>query len=62
MAANAVGFSGSLRFDASMPDSTPRMLDVSRATALRSTAKIPLDEGLASTYGRFLNSQAGLRV
>jgi GDP-L-fucose synthase len=63
LVAKTVGFSGSLRFEASMPDGTPRkLLDVSRATALGWTAKIPLDEGLASTYRWFLNNQAGLRA
>lgn len=45
------GFSGTLRFDASKPDGTPRkLLDVSRLAALGWTASIPLAEGLKDAY------------
>jgi GDP-L-fucose synthase len=55
LVASTVGFSGSLRFNTSMPDGTPRkLLDVSRASALGWTARIPLAVGIASTYEWFL--------
>ena len=60
--AEVVDFGGRLRFDASKPDGTPRkLLDVSRLNALGWTAKIPLFEGLASTYDWFLQSESLLR-
>lgn len=44
-----VGFEGTLRFDASKPDGTPRkLLDVSRLAALGWRASIALDQGIAS--------------
>jgi GDP-L-fucose synthase len=44
-----VGFEGSLHFDASKPDGTPRkLLDVSRLAALGWNASIPLEQGIAS--------------
>jgi GDP-L-fucose synthase len=62
LVARTVGFTGSLRFNTSMPDGTPRkLLDVSRATALGWTAKIPLNEGLATTYDWFLKNTRQLR-
>jgi GDP-L-fucose synthase len=52
-----VGYSGTLRFNTSMPDGTPRkLLDVSRMRAAGWTARIPLEEGLASTYQWFLEN------
>ena len=46
-----VGYSGRIVFDASRPDGTPRkLLDVSRIKALGWQARIPLDQGVASTY------------
>jgi GDP-L-fucose synthase len=45
------GFKGSLKFDASKPDGTPRKwLDVSKLNALGWTASIPLERGVAETY------------
>jgi GDP-L-fucose synthase len=56
----AVGFKGRLRFDASKPDGTPRkLLDSSRLRALGWKAKVPLREGLASTYRWFVENHAG---
>ncbi len=50
----AVGFSGSLAFDTTKPDGTPRKLaDISKLTALGWRHRIGLDEGLASTYAWF---------
>ena len=63
LVARTIGFSGSLRFNASMPDGTPRkLLDVSRATALGWKASIPLDAGVAETYGWFLDHVAEARA
>ena len=45
------GYDGRIVFDTSKPDGTPRkLLDISRLTALGWTAKIPLEQGIASTY------------
>jgi GDP-L-fucose synthase len=49
--AGVVGWQGRLRFDPGKPDGTPRkLLDVTRLRELGWTAKIPLREGLTSTY------------
>jgi GDP-L-fucose synthase len=49
--AKVVGFSGSIEFDRSMPDGTPRkLLDVSRLRGLGWSASIELGEGLSQTY------------
>jgi GDP-L-fucose synthase len=46
-----VGFSGSIEWDSSKPDGTPRkLLDVSRITSLGWKAKISLEDGIRSTY------------
>ncbi len=51
----AVGFTGTLVFDTSKPDGTPRkLLDVSRLQALGWSPKIPLREGVAGTYAWYL--------
>ena len=48
---DVVGFEGEIVFDTTKPDGTPRkLLDVSRLQALGWKARIPLREGLASTY------------
>ncbi|EMG38401.1 NAD dependent epimerase/dehydratase family protein, partial [Desulfocurvibacter africanus PCS] len=47
----AVGYTGRVVFDPSMPDGTPRkLLDVSRLHVTGWRAKIPLDEGIRQTY------------
>jgi GDP-L-fucose synthase len=52
-----------LRFDTSKPDGMPRkLLDVSRLHALGWRHRIPLGEGIASTYEWFLQHQASLRT
>jgi GDP-L-fucose synthase len=52
-----VGYYGTLRFNTTMPDGTPRkLLDVSKINALGWTAEIPLEQGLASTYQWFLKN------
>jgi GDP-L-fucose synthase len=63
LVAKIVGFGGSLRFNASMPDGAPRkLLDVARAMALGWTARIPLETGLARTYEWFLKNSGALRI
>ncbi len=55
MICEVVGFEGTLTFDSSKPDGTPRkLLDVSKLSALGWQAKIPLREGIARTYEWFL--------
>ena len=55
----SLGFQGTLQFDASKPDGTPRkLLDVSRLHALGWRHRITLDEGLASTYAWFQSQLA----
>ncbi|HSY52604.1 MAG TPA: GDP-L-fucose synthase [Thermoanaerobaculia bacterium] len=51
MIAEVAGFEGRIVFDTSKPDGTPRkLLDVSRIHALGWHARIPLHDGLRSTY------------
>jgi GDP-L-fucose synthase len=51
LVARIVGYTGLIVFDSSRPDGTPRkLLDVSRIHALGWQARIPLDQGIASTY------------
>ena len=53
----AVGFEGTLAFDASLPDGTARkLLDVSRLESLGWQAKTSLEEGLSRTYAWFLEN------
>jgi GDP-L-fucose synthase len=57
-----VGFGGSLRFDASKPDGTPRkLLDTRRLTALGWRASIDLEAGIRSTYEWFLEHRSTLK-
>lgn len=49
-----VGFSGSLTFDTTKPDGTPRkLMDVSRLKALGWTARTPLEGGIQLAYQDF---------
>jgi GDP-L-fucose synthase len=58
-----VGFTGSLRFDSSKPDGTPRkLLDTSRLAALGWAPKIGLEAGIRSTYEWFLNNRSSLKA
>lgn len=51
MVIRAVGFTGSIQYDRSKPDGTPRkLLDVSRLAALGWRASIPLEQGIARAY------------
>ena len=55
MVKDAVGYQGDLVFDTTKPDGTPRkLLDVSRLSALGWAPRIPLAEGIRSTYQWFL--------
>ncbi|MEP6811076.1 MAG: GDP-L-fucose synthase, partial [Chthoniobacterales bacterium] len=46
-------------FDASKPDGTPRkLLDISKISALGWQPKIPLRDGIASTYRWFLEHES----
>ena len=66
LVADAVGFRGSLDWDTSKPDGTPRkLLDVSRLKALGWSAQIPLEEGLQATvndYGQRQTSGQEVRL
>ena len=58
--AATVGYAGQLEFDPSMPDGTPRkLLDVSRINALGWRARIPLADGIRSTYEWYQASRVG---
>lgn len=63
LVADVVGFRGTLHFDTSKPDGTPRkLLDVSRVHALGWKAQIDLRAGLESTYAWYLEQLALGRV
>jgi GDP-L-fucose synthase len=52
-----VGFSGSIEWDSSKPDGTPRkLLDVSRISALGWSAQISLSEGIKATYDWYVKN------
>jgi len=60
--AKVVEFKGAIVFDSSKPDGTPRkLLNVSRLKALGWQSSIPLETGLASTYGWFIANQDNFR-
>ena len=55
---DVVGFTGTLEFDSTKPDGTPRkLLDVGKLTKLGWQAKIPLRNGVESTYEWFLKNR-----
>ena len=55
--AHAVGFEGSITYDSSKPDGTPRkLLDVSKLAGLGWRAKTPLDAGLRQAYASYLET------
>jgi GDP-L-fucose synthase len=59
LVARVVGFRGTLRFDASKPDGTPRkLLDVSRMQALGWMPKVGMEDGIALAYHEFLERRA----
>jgi GDP-L-fucose synthase len=58
LVSQAVGFQGSIRYDATKPDGTPRkLLDTSRLKSRGWQPKIALKEGIAATYRWFLENQ-----
>jgi GDP-L-fucose synthase len=62
LVAAVTGFEGSIEFDRSKPDGTPRkLLDVSRLEALGWRAGISLPDGLKEAYSWFLDHQADFR-
>jgi GDP-L-fucose synthase len=62
LVAETTGYRGSIAWDTTKPDGTPRkLLDVSRLTALGWKASIPLGAGLRSTYAWFLDHQHEFR-
>jgi GDP-L-fucose synthase len=60
--AEVTGFSGSIEFDRTKPDGTPRkLLDVSLLQSLGWSPAVSLAEGLEDAYTWFLNHQADFR-
>lgn len=58
LVAKTVGFNGTLRFDTTKPDGTPRkLLDVGRLFSLGWRPTVPLDAGIALAYRDFLRRQ-----
>jgi GDP-L-fucose synthase len=57
LVARTVGFSGTIEWDRSKPDGTPKkQLDVSRLQQLGWSASIPLADGIAMAYEDFLSN------
>ena len=55
----SVGYEGSIVFDSTKPDGTPRkLMDSSRINALGWQPKVDLQQGLATAYADFLNNDA----
>jgi len=62
MIREVVGFAGTLRFDTTRPDGTPRkLLDVSRLLALGWRPRTPLSEGIVATYKWFFQRAGNYR-
>jgi GDP-L-fucose synthase len=62
MIADVVGFKGTIAFDPSKPDGTPRkLLDVSRLTRLGWKPSVSLRNGLELAYGAFRRERASLQ-
>ena len=58
--AATVGYEGTIAWDTSKPDGTPRkLLDVAKMTALGWTATTPLEEGIRGVYQEFLQALEG---
>jgi GDP-L-fucose synthase len=61
--ARVVGYNGTIAFDASKPDGTPRkLLDVSLLRSLGWQAGISLEQGLKDTYAWYLSQGENLRT
>ena len=59
---SVVGYKGQTAWDASKPDGTPRkLLDVSRLKRTGWTPRIPLADGIKSTYRWYLEKSAAVR-
>ena len=57
LVANVVGYEGTIEWDTTKPNGTPRkLLDISKATALGWTYKTELEEGIRLSYGDFRNN------
>ena len=57
-----VGFEGSIDYDSSKPDGTPRkLMDVGLINSAGWQASTPLDAGLATAYGEFKASTTNQR-
>ena len=53
--AQTVNYNGDIVWDTDMPDGTPKkQLDIKKMTAMGWSARIPLAEGLKTTYADFL--------
>ena len=60
---DVLGFDGTLEFDASKPDGTPRkLLDISKIKALGWSPRIPLREGIADAYRWFCENYRDARL
>lgn len=60
---DVVCYEGTLSFDSTKPDGTPRKLqDVTRINSLGWTASVDLRKGIELTYRWFLNNQKSIRV
>ncbi len=59
---NIVGFKGEIRWDSSKPDGTPRkLLDVSKLKSYGWKPKISLEQGIKSSYEKYLIGKARAR-
>lgn len=57
---DVVGYSGGIEHDLSKPDGTPRkLMSADKLRAMGWTPKIPLEDGITSTYRWFLENAAG---
>ena len=57
LVANVVGYEGTIEWDTTKPNGTPRkLLDISKATALGWTYKTALEEGIRLSYEDFRNN------
>ena len=60
---DVLGFDGSLEFDATKPDGTPRkLLDISKIKSLGWAPKISLRDGIAHAYRWFRENQSEVRM
>ena len=60
---HVVGFEGSVVFDSSKPDGTPRkLLDITRLKELGWAPQIDLEAGIRSTYAWFAKNKSSLRM